>query len=149
MVNIILTNIGEFELVRRLEPKEVQQVIEDPIKFNYSQASARTIVSRDQSFATSRQNDLGTQKIASFAEKLDVEEAKDLVVCCLYLLNNLPKPAIVAISFNDELLSSDQSDNLPMIQLLKLAIRLFRCKEVKGNTVRITINTFLGLAANG
>jgi hypothetical protein len=85
---------------------------------------------------------MGTQKIANFAEKLDVEEAKDLVLCCLYLLNHLPKQAIVAISFNDGLVRADQPDNFPMIQFLKLAIRLFRCK---GNTVsmKIILDKFL------
>lgn len=74
----------------------------------------------------------GTQKIAQFAEKLDVDEAKDLLLCCLYLLNAMPKQSIMALAFIDEFV--EQSDTFPMIALIKLAIRLFRCKEK--NSVR-------------
>ncbi|KAI6226407.1 hypothetical protein M3Y99_01290000 [Aphelenchoides fujianensis] len=71
--------------------------------FDYPQMSARSIVSKEVPPTVRRPtaaNGTATQRIASFAEKLDVDETKDLLLCCLYLLNNLPKTVIVALSFN-------------------------------------------------
>ncbi|KAI6222962.1 Dedicator of cytokinesis protein 9 [Aphelenchoides fujianensis] len=149
LLRVILENIPEFEAVGRFEAKENTPAVENTQKaFDYPQMSARSIVSKEVPPTVRRPpaaNGTATQRIASFAEKLDVDETKDLLLCCLYLLNNLPKTVIVALSFNSptsEALPTSPATTtaFPIVHLLKLALRLFRCQEASNTKSTGTTN---------
>ncbi|KAI6205131.1 hypothetical protein M3Y94_00757800 [Aphelenchoides besseyi] len=139
LIRVILENIGEFESLG-YEFKENNTIVENTQKkFDYPQMSARSIVSKEVTTQQSKRATTNgtTQKIASFAEKLDFDETKDLLLCCLYLLNNLPKSVIIALCFNSSTseslpvpsISNGNSFTFPIIPLLKLALRLFRSND--------------------
>ncbi|KAI6203313.1 hypothetical protein M3Y94_00541700 [Aphelenchoides besseyi] len=133
LIRVILEHIGEFESLGS-EFKENNTIVENTQK--KFDMSARSMVAKELTIQQSKRAtaNTATQKIASFAEKLDVDETKDLLLCCLYLLNNLPKSVIIALCFNSSTseslpASNSNSSTFPIIPLLKLALRLFRSSD--------------------
>ncbi|CAD5231301.1 unnamed protein product [Bursaphelenchus okinawaensis] len=150
-IQIIMENINEFDFFRRVEENGKINERKDSVKFDYAQSTARSILSKDYSLnGTARVNRNGStlghgvcssngtagaqnssnmeHKNSQFTEKLEPNEAKDLMLCALYLLKHLPKQVTVALAFN-RVDSDNENEFLPLISLLQMALELFRCNS--------------------
>ncbi|KAI6207973.1 hypothetical protein M3Y96_00065300 [Aphelenchoides besseyi] len=137
LIQVILENISEFESVGRAERKESKPTGEKTQKkSDQLQTPPRSKKPKELTLRSPKRNmaNITAVKIPSFTEKLEIDETKDLLLCCLYLLNNLPKSVIIPLCFDSsstERLSITNGGTLafPIISLLKLALRLFRTRD--------------------
>uniref|UniRef100_A0A1I7SEQ5 DOCKER domain-containing protein n=1 Tax=Bursaphelenchus xylophilus TaxID=6326 RepID=A0A1I7SEQ5_BURXY len=138
-VQILIEHVDEFEIFGKLEDSERAEERKESVKFDYAQSTARSILSKDISTLNGASGRAATNnfngKVSQFTEKLDLNEARDLILCVLYILNNLPKQVTVSLAFNQqtsEAFDKKEDDFLAMINLLKVSLTLFRSHQKSG-----------------
>uniref|UniRef100_A0A915EU26 Uncharacterized protein n=1 Tax=Ditylenchus dipsaci TaxID=166011 RepID=A0A915EU26_9BILA len=130
VIRLVIENIRELEATAKVSAESPNLNTDNSSLLSSSLGISKNLRSSTTKAATlpsdtSNAPSQNPASIATFSEKLDKTEARDLILCVLYVLNKLPKKTVGALCGSGSQTSSTNV-YLDFIRVLELALFMFR-----------------------